>query len=506
MKIPRAPALDDTTSFQYQAADLPVILRQRTVGCRILVLLLLCGTVGLAPAEQPGERQFRAGAATSNITPFVGAPIVGGWSAPASTHINDELHARCLVLDDGRVRLAFVVVDNVGIPREIWDEAKRLAHEATGIPTAHMMMSATHTHSAPSARGASSMASGGPPDEYQRFVIRRIADGVRRAYINLEPARVAWGAGSVPQHTFSRRWILKDGETEMNPFGGHDRVGRTDRSKLLKPAGPANPEVYFLSVEAADGRPIALLANYWMHYAAGGRPGHISADYFGFFAERLKDLLGVGWQHPPFVGIMANGPCGDAGSFSYAPDRPPEKPRAPYEKMRIIANDLAEEVLRVRRTLRHRDGVSLQAATDELELRMRRPNPELLEWANQVLARPAGVPPKHPHEATYARRTLAAAEWPETTSVMLQAFRVGDLCITAIPFEVFVDIGLEIKTRSPFKDTFTIELANGSSGYLPTPERHRLGGYETWLGTSRVELEASVKITDKLLEMMKGLR
>ena len=480
-------------------------LLQRIVVFRILLLIMSCVLGPARGAEQPNVRVFRAGAATSNVTPFLGTPIVGNFQTPAAKHINDELHARCLVLDDGGVRVAFVVVDNVGIPRQVWDEAKRLAHEATGIPTDHMMMSATHTHSGPGARGSGS-GSSEQFDDYQRFLIRRIADGVRRACNNLEPARVGWGTGQVPQHVFSRRWILKDGITETNPFGGQDRVGRTDRSKLLRPAGPTNPDVYFLSVEATDGRPIAVLTNYWMHYAGGQGPGHISADYFGFFAERLKTLLGREGQDPPFVGIMANGPCGDVGSFNYAPDRPPDKARAPYEKMRAIANDLADEVVRVRRTTTHREWVALKAVTAELALRTRKPDAELLAWAKQIVARPAGAPKKHSLEVTYAQRTLLAAEAPEITNVILQTFRVGDLCINAIPFEVFVDTGLEIKARSPFKDTFTIELANGSHGYIPTPERHRLGGYETWLGTNRVERDASVKITEKLLEMMKSLQ
>ena len=65
---------------------------------------------------------------------------------------------------------------------------------------------------------------------------------------------------------------------------------------------------------------------------------------------------------------------------------------------------------------------------------------------------------------------------------------------------------MEIKARSPFKDTFTIELANGSNGYLPTPKHHDLGGYETWLGTNRVEREASVKITKQTLEMLERVK
>ena len=49
-------------------------------------------------------------------------------------------------------RLVFVVCDNVGIAREVFDEAKRLVHESTGLPVENMLMSSTHTHSATSAR------------------------------------------------------------------------------------------------------------------------------------------------------------------------------------------------------------------------------------------------------------------------------------------------------------------------------------------------------------------
>ncbi len=87
-----------------------------------------------------------------------------------------------------------------------------------------------------------------------------------------------------------------------------------------------------------------------------------------------------------------------------------------------------------------------------------------------------------------------------------QAFRIGELAIAAIPFETFAETGLELKDRSPFPQTFTIELANGSFGYLPTPEQHRLGGYETWLGTNFVEPEASRKIVTALVGLLQTLR
>jgi hypothetical protein len=143
----------------------------------------------------------------------------------------------------------------------------------------------------------------------------------------------------------------------------------------------------------------------------------------------------------------------------------------------------------------------------ELELAVRRPTPEMIQWAEGVLAKPKDAQETHRLEKPYAERTIAARDAkPDTIRAVTQAFSIGELGIAAIPFEVFTEIGLEIKSRSPFKDTFTIELANGSNGYLPTPAQHDLGGYETWLGTNRVERDASVKITAGTLEMFKRVR
>jgi neutral ceramidase len=107
----------------------------------------------------------------------------------------------------------------------------------------------------------------------------------------------------------------------------------------------------------------------------------------------------------------------------------------------------------------------------------------------------------------YAERILQMQrEWPDKINIILQTFRIGDLGVAAIPFEVFTETGWEIKKKSPYKSTFTIELANGSFGYLPTPEQHELGGYETWLGTNKVEKNASRKIVAELLALFSSLK
>jgi neutral ceramidase len=133
---------------------------------------------------------------------------------------------------------------------------------------------------------------------------------------------------------------------------------------------------------------------------------------------------------------------------------------------------------------------------------VRKPTPEEISRAQEILAAAAGRELKSAPEF-YARETLKMAEFPSTVKVKLQAMRIGELGIAAIPCEVFTEIGLEIKKKSPLKPTFTIELANGYNGYLPTPAQHELRGYETWRArSSYLEVEASTKITATVLELL----
>jgi len=453
---------------------------------------------------------FRAGAATSNITPFLGGGLVGGWSTPPATHVHDELHARCLVLDDGITKLMFIVVDNISMNRDLIDEAKRLINVETDLPVKNILISAIHTHSATSSQGEAEERGKWnyeqTYDDYQKFLIRRFADCARIALNNLEPARIGWGVGSVPQHVFVRRWKMKPGTPMPNPFGGQDKVvmnpgvGNPD---LLEPAGKPDPEVSFISVQSTNGKPIALLANYSLHYVGGVPAGHISADYFAVFADRIRELLKADGQYPPFVGIMSNGTSGNVNNINF---RGPAEKNPPYAKMQLVANDVAKEVFRVYNTIQHHDWVPLKAAQDELTLKVRKPDQQMIARAKMVLSRPDTVKPVHRHEKTYAERTLRILEWPDNVDIVLQTFRIGDLGVAAIPFETFAETGMEIKAKSPFKPSFTIELANGSYGYLPTPEQHALGGYETWLGTNKVETDASVKIVATVLKLFERMK
>ena len=155
-------------------------------------------------------------------------------------------------------------------------------------------------------------------------------------------------------------------------------------------------------------------------------------------------------------------------------------------------------------SLEYRDEVTLAAVYREPTIAWRRPSEKERKWAEQTLA--AGKKKERDLSYIYAQRTMRLAEYPETTTVPLQVLRIGDTCVGTMPFEVFCEIGLEFKERCPIRPAFMVELAHGYFGYLPTPRQHRLGGYETWLGTNRVEMKASDKLLDVLLEMAGELK
>ena len=470
---------------------------------RWFVVLLLSSQA--LPAEAAKSGPLRAGAATSNITPPLGGSIVGGFKPYPATHIHDELHARCLVLDNGDTQVALVICDLLGFHRCVSDEARRLIQVETGIPPANVLISATHTHSACTALGAGRYKVEQELDEYQRFVARRIADGVRRAVHLLRPAELAFGTVDVPEHVFNRRWYMRPGTVPANPFGGTDLVKMNPPGgspNLTEPAGPTDPTVSFLAVKEPEGRPIALYAAYSLHYVGGVGPGHVSADYFGMFCDELTRLQKANDQGLPFVALLANGTSGDINNINFRTPRP-GKPN--YEQMRFVSHDVAQKIHAALAGLKYDREIVLDARYREPPIRSRKPSAEQLAWAKQTLATAPEDREKWDLSAIYADRTTHLAEAPETVATPLQVLRVGPVAIGSMPTEVFCEIGLEFKDRSALKPAFLVSIAHGYLGYLPTPRHHDLGGYETWLGTNRLEREASVKMLAELIEMTSEL-
>ncbi|HZZ77242.1 MAG TPA: neutral/alkaline non-lysosomal ceramidase N-terminal domain-containing protein [Gemmataceae bacterium] len=460
-------------------------------------LALIMVLVVAASAFAQG-RAFRAGAFAQDITPRkFPISVNGGMTDRQAMSAHDRLHARCLVLDDGTTKIAFAICDSCMIPREVTEPARKLAANLSGIPAANILISATHTHTAPTASGVFQSE---PDEAYQKYLAEQIAAGIKKAHDRLAPAKIGWGVGSDPTQVFNRRWKVKAGSQLLaDPFGK-----MTDKVKmnpgflhpdLIEPAGPIDPDISFISVQTPQGKPVALLANYSLHYV-GGVPA-LSADYFAMFADRMASLLEA---DKDFVGIMSNGTSGNINNVNYGKAGPGKKESG--EQARLVAESVAKATFDAYQKVKHRDWAEMKMASKDIELGVRRPSEAELRDAKEKLDKMKGKPLTKMPEI-YARETVLMSRYPANVTATLQAIRIGELGIVANPCETFVEIGLEIKKKSPLRPTFTIELANGYNGYLPTPEHHALGGYETWRArSSYLEVNASRTILDTWMDLL----
>jgi neutral ceramidase len=453
--------------------------------------------------------QLQVGTASVDVSPTV-TPFQ--LRSGKSSYVHDPLHVRAVAFESGEGRAVICLIDAIGIGRDMSDIAKARAAERTGWKAECMLVCATHTHTAP--KGGEGMPG---REAYEKLKYEKLEEAIVQAIQSMEPARVGFSSEDEPSEVRNRRWFLQPGTMPPNPLGEQDQVKtNANRNHLVKPAGPIDPEICVIDVRTNRNKPLALIANYALHYVGGvpkkvdenGREvGMASADYFGEFSRIMP--FRIGGVNPPdnFVAMMTNGASGDINNLVFTGSR---APRSPFEQIRIVASKAADASWRAVKKIENYDTKPLIATRQrEVDLPYREPNEREISLAKGLLNRT-----RQEREAINSRTTSVATrvieyakpEHPRTEPVLIQAFRIGDQAIVSMPFEVLVEIGLEIKKKSPFKRTFLISMANGGYGYLPPPNQHKLGGYETWLGTSRFQPQSSDILIKNLLEMLEELK
>lgn len=437
---------------------------------------------------------FLAGAAVVDISPTSPTSIIaGGFLEGQATKVTDPLYVRSIVLDDQKTKIALVVVDTCMMTQELIDEAKMIASKKCGIAVDHMMVSATHTHSAPAAMGCL----GTRQDKaYAAILPGKIAESICAADAKRQLAKIGWASIDDWEHTHNRRWIRKPERKVVDPFG--EATGRANMhpghlsADVIGPSGPVDPGLSVISVQTKEGAPLAVLANYSQHYYGAEA---ISADYYGHFCKYIAKLLKQpGEGNGPFVCAMSQGTSGDLMWMDYgSPAKSPGLERY-AEAIALYAEKALKEVV-------YHDHVPLAIVEKRLTLGYRTPSEARLAWARPIAAKIENDLPKSLPEV-YAREAIILHE-RQKTEIKLQAIRIGDLTISTLPNEVYALTGLKLKGRSPFAAHFNIELANGAEGYIPPPEQHVLGGYTTWPArTAGLEVEAETKIVDTLVGAM----
>ncbi len=450
----------------------------------------------LLNAQEDAEKVFKAGAAVVDISPTSFPVIVNGnfLEALAKSKI-DDLRARALVLDDGKNQIALVVVDSCMMPSDFLDEVKKMAQEATGIPANKIMISATHTHTAPSVMGIL----GARADEgYKSFLGPQIVRVISLAKKNMVPAKVGYKAFSDDEHTFCRRWIYRPDKMLIDPFG--DKSVRANmhpghkNPNAIGPSGPVDTAITLLALQTVEGFPLAVFANYSMHYY-GSAP--VSADYYGHFCDSLDKKINSQSPNAKNISFMSQGTSGDLMWMDYG---------EPTPKRDIVAyaSAIADRCYKALETISYKKWVLLDMVETTSLFDRRLPDTKREVWAKKLISEMKSPLPKNRDEV-YAKEQMYLLEKPKA-QIKLQAIRIGNLGITAIPNEVFGLTGIKIKEQSPFEITMNIELANGAEGYIPPPEQHALGGYTTWPARSAaLEVQAEPKIVESLLKSLEQL-
>ena len=444
---------------------------------------------------QPATAQtFEAGAAIVDVTPRKFPVIVnGGFTGRQTDKVTTPLKARGLAFSYGKTKLVIVTVDSCMMPRPLLDEVKTVAAKKTGLRTDHILISATHTHTAVSCMGAL----GTPSDPvYPHYLKVKLVETIEASLKALQPAKVGYAKINAAEYTALRRWIRRPDRIANDPFGNptvraHMHAGK-NWEDVTGESGPEDPDLSMISVQTAQGKPLAVMANFSMHYFAGERG--LSADYFGLFSDGLKQKLSPCGD---FVGIMTHGCSGDIWRRDYT------KPESwdPKLKIQDYANAMIDLAVEALETVEYSVPRNLSMAENRMTLNYRVPDQQRLQWAQKIVDGMDGRLPKTKEEV-YANEQIILHERKQA-EVVTQAARIGDIGIATTPNETYAITGLKIKAASPLKHTMVIELANGGDGYIPPPEQHLFGGYNTWPARSAgLEVLAEPKITESCIHLL----
>ncbi|WP_395745568.1 LamG-like jellyroll fold domain-containing protein [Prosthecobacter sp.] len=429
--------------------------------------------------------EFKAGAAVVDISPPKLPVLVnGGMLSRYVEKINTRVNARAIVATDGKTQVAIVVADSCMMSREVLDDAKKMAAAKTGIPANCMLISATHAHSTPASMGCL----GTDPDpSYVPFLKEKLVEAIATAQAAMEPARIGFGKANAAEYTALRQWIRRPDRVVEDPFGNKtvraNMHAGNNLDNVTGESGPEDPDLSLISIQTKGGKPLAVLANFSMHYFGDK---DISADYFGLFSDGLKQRID---PEGKMVGMMSHGCSGDIYRVDY---KVPEKER-PKPTIGEYANQLLDIAMKAYAGIQYEEPHTIAMTETRMTLKYRTPDKQRLEWAQRMVAEMGDRLAKTPTEV-YAREQIILNE-RQQTEIVVQGLRLGDVGIATTPNETYAITGLKIKAASPIPKTMVIELANGGDGYIPPPEMHAWGGYNTWAARSAgLEVNAEPKI------------
>ncbi len=405
--------------------------------CRTSVTAMFALTLILS--EGIAQAEFRAAAASRNVTPDPLLPATSGGPGRPTKEKLGELEARVLVLDDGETKVAFVSEPFLGFPAGL---CRRVYEKVKDIPAENILISATHTHAAPDPYGFPSLSKEGRINmEYIEGVCAKTADAINEAVGNLQPA------------------TLKIGIDEA-----HGKIAYNYYAPQLY-----DPRCNIMQAVAADGKVISTLVNYAIHPEVLIDRPVISPDVIGPLYDEIAKQGGG-------IGVFMNGA---QGGMITADNRTENgKDKDSWEEVVRIGTLLGSEAMRIAAAAEVQVDPKIKGISKEIRF----PLPTNPMW-KMVSKSPVGY----------------KFNDDNTVSARVNVMNVGSAQIMTIPGEALPNIGYYLKRKLKGKYNFLFGLTNDAYGYILTKEDwNSFKRYEYVSETSLGEMTGEILIEEGL--------
>ena len=422
----------------------------------------------------PGTNGCKVGSAQIDITPPLGTELAGYFHKRIAKEIKSRLYTRALVVESGGRTVAMVANDLCGMPVQVSVLVKEKIAASCGLPPEAVMLSATHTHTAPvlSSNPGSPLT---PDPDYVAKLVEQMSDVVLKACRCLEESSIYYGRTEAEGFSINKLCRLKSGKEvyDLKPMkGGSD--GRIGFAHSL------DNSVQVFCVRDASHNVKTFAVNYACHPNSG--PDVIWAEWPGEMAETISLVYG---QDVPC--LLLQGTSGDVDCML----------NLPHEQ---IGRGIAGAAIMAVEKEQNSSIVSpVDFRMKNIPMKLLSKTPETERMMNEIKQKKKKSLP----EESWLKRYNGWNPGCTEINVPIQCLRMGQTAFVGLPGEIFTSIGLEIKKHSSAASTMVVELANTRVGYVPAMEQADRGGYGEWPFTNRLLLpEAASMMADTAIGML----
>lgn len=422
---------------------------------------------------------LQCGIFENDITPKLGSHMPGYFNIREASGVKEPLRCSAIVFaEDGAVKSVIASADAIHVPPKNNLAARKRIAEKLNVAEAAVTVHGTHIHTGgPVLEGF--ICSADP--EYCSFLEDRIVDCAILASKELRDVRIGFAKGYDDTLANYRDRVQADGSLQTNAGGE------------TKPFGKIDPEITCLVIDNADGSRYGVLVNYACHTDCVGGT-ELSSDFPGAMRDTLRGAFGA-----DFMPVFVNGFFGNLNHIHFENRAISSRPKY-YRSMGV---KLAGRVIAAMEDTDYMENPAFRAASETITVKTRMPEPELIAWAEEILAKPEGVPASDMHFAKEVRHVLELGL--RDFDLCLQVQKIGDVNIFACPREMFVEFEFMLKEGSDSKKNLCIANANGGCGYVPIKELMKPGIYEARLDAGKLEADAGYKMVDGMLALMKTI-